>query len=79
MTERELKELIKGAVYNFAGYLTTRDKTIKAGATEDASPMAKAVEDWTRVYKIYSGDTDHEWPGALKELKKQEEITNKDW
>lgn len=41
-----LPMLISGAVFDFAGYLTTRDKVIEVGATANASPIADLVKEW---------------------------------
>jgi hypothetical protein len=36
----------EGAVYLFAGWLTTRDAVISCGITENAAPMAKAIKEY---------------------------------
>lgn len=36
----------EGAVYLFAGWLTTRDTVISCGRTENASPMAEAIKEY---------------------------------
>ena len=36
----------EGAVYLFAGWLTTRDKVISCGRTENAAPMAEAIKEY---------------------------------
>jgi hypothetical protein len=36
----------EGAVYLFAGWLTTRDKVISCGSTENAAPMADAIKEY---------------------------------
>jgi len=40
----------EGAVYLFAGWLTTRDKVISCGRTENASPMAEAIKEYKAEY-----------------------------
>lgn len=44
-----LPMLISGAVFDFAGYLTTRDKVIEVGATANASPIADLVKEWAEL------------------------------
>lgn len=41
--------VIAGAIFDFAGYLTTRDKVIKVGSTANASPIADLVKEWADV------------------------------
>ena len=48
--EIELWESNEGAIYLFAGWLTSRDKNISCGATEDASPMAEAIKEYKEAY-----------------------------
>ena len=51
----------EGAVYLFAGWLTTRDTVISCGRTENASPMAEAIKE----YKA-------EWPERFTKLAEPE-------
>lgn len=37
-----------GAVFDFAGFLTTRKKVISVGASEDAAPMADLVQEFLK-------------------------------
>lgn len=39
-------QIIAGAIYDFAGFLTTRDRVIKVGATADAAPVADLIKEW---------------------------------
>ncbi len=41
--------VIAGAIFDFAGYLTTRDTVIEVGSTANASPVADLVEDWAAL------------------------------
>lgn len=38
--------VIAGAIFDFAGFLTTRDKVIEVGSTAEAAPIADLVEEW---------------------------------
>jgi hypothetical protein len=44
MSIESLDHIVSGAIYDFAGYLTTRDERITLSATDDASPAADAVK-----------------------------------
>jgi hypothetical protein len=48
--EIELWESNEEEIYLFAGWLTSRDKNISCGATEDASPMAEAIKEYKETY-----------------------------
>ena len=41
-----IEPIVAGAVYDFAGFITTRDKVIRVGATADAAPVADLVKEW---------------------------------
>ena len=45
-TTKMMEPIIAGAVYDFAGFITTRNKVIGVGATADAAPVADLVEEW---------------------------------
>ncbi len=41
--------IIAGALYDFAGYLTTRPVSVKYGASELAGPMVDALKEWAAM------------------------------
>ena len=41
--------LISGAIYDFAGFLTTQEKTIQAGARVDASAVVDMLKEWAAL------------------------------
>lgn len=41
--------IVSGAIFDFAGYLTTRDKVIEVGSTANASPVADLVKEWAAL------------------------------
>jgi hypothetical protein len=43
MSIERLDHIVAGAIYDFGGYLTSRDERIVASATDNAAPMADAV------------------------------------
>lgn len=42
----DLCVVIAGALFDFAGFLTTRDKVIALGASEEAGAAVEAIEEW---------------------------------
>ncbi len=42
----DLSVVVAGALFDFLGYLTTRDKVISLGATEEAGAAVEAVSEW---------------------------------
>ncbi|MCY1186638.1 hypothetical protein D9M73_275300 [compost metagenome] len=47
MPDREaLSQLIAAALFDFGGWLTTRDKQLVVSATDNAAPMADALADF---------------------------------
>jgi len=41
--------LISGAIYDFAGFLTTQEKTIQVGARVDASAVVDMLKEWAAL------------------------------
>jgi hypothetical protein len=41
--------VIAGAIFDFAGFLTTRPNTIEVGSTANAAPMADLVKEWAEL------------------------------
>ena len=41
--------VVSGAIFDFAGYLTTRTKVIEVGAAANASPIADLVKEWAKL------------------------------
>lgn len=41
-----MDRIIAGAIYDFAGFLTTLDPTIQVGATEHPEPVINAIITW---------------------------------
>lgn len=48
--------VIAGAIFDFAGYLTTRDIVIEVGSTANASPVADLVRDWAALRGLSLAD-----------------------
>lgn len=42
----ELSVVVAGALFDFLGFLTTRDKVVSLGATEEAGAAVEAVSEW---------------------------------
>lgn len=50
--DEKLQKLIAGAIFDFAGYLTTRDNDIPVGSHSDAAPMVKLIQDWAKIRNL---------------------------
>lgn len=70
-------DVISGAIFDFAGYMTTRNKTIPVGAKADASPVANMVKNWAnkRVLNIDSANVTN-WQNALERAITGEDISD---
>jgi len=44
-----LHPIVAGAIYDFAGFLTTRDAVIPVGSSANASPMVELVKQWAEM------------------------------
>lgn len=47
---------IAGALFDFAGFLTTREKLIVVGSTADAAPIADLVKEWAGLRELSLDD-----------------------
>jgi hypothetical protein len=54
-------QIIAGAIFDFAGFLTTRDKVIKVGASAKASPVADLVKEWANMRELSLDDAAVMW------------------
>lgn len=45
-------DVIAGALYDFLGYLTTRDETLCMGATQECSPVIPALQAWAKTRNL---------------------------
>ena len=45
-THEECRSMIAGALFDFAGYLTTMEQSITVGAKHDTMPVIDALQDW---------------------------------
>ena len=46
MSIERLDHIVAGALYDFGGFLTTRDERLIASATDNAAPMADAIKEF---------------------------------
>lgn len=47
--KREVLPLFSGAIYDFAGFLTTRNRTIEVGSIANASHIIELIEEWATL------------------------------
>lgn len=57
---------IAGALFDFLGYLTTREESLSIGASEDATPPLRHLQDWAarRGLSLSPADVQH-WNAVL--------------
>ena len=48
-TADELESMISGAIFDFAGFLTTRPSTIEIGAKADATHVVELIKEWAAL------------------------------
>lgn len=67
MSEQEIERpldidaIVSGAIFDFAGFLTTLDETVEIGMREDASLMVELVRKWSdrRGLPIDNAEVEH--------------------
>lgn len=42
----DIKSTVQNAIFDFAGFLTTRPGSISFGSAENATPMVQLIEEW---------------------------------
>lgn len=52
LTEQQLAGIIAGAIFDFAGHLTTRPRTLFVGQTSECSPIADEIVLWARQREL---------------------------
>lgn len=57
-TADDLEAMISGAIFDFAGFLTTRPSTIEIGSKANASPVVELIKEWAalRVASLDNAD-----------------------
>lgn len=60
-----LSQAISGAIFDFAGFLTTRPNVVEVGSTANASPVADLVKEWAALRGLSLNDAS---VGAWQEL-----------
>ena len=48
-TADDLEAMISGAIFDFAGFLTTRPSTIEIGSKANASPVVELIKEWAAL------------------------------
>jgi hypothetical protein len=61
-----MHKLISGALYDFAGYITTRKNDFSVGGYSDPSPVLEAMIEWASLRNLNLDDPDIEnWQYCL--------------
>jgi hypothetical protein len=59
-SKEELHNYTTGVLYDFAGFMTTREPSIKIGSSENASPMVDVLKEFFKLYNIKTFNPDVE-------------------
>lgn len=69
MTKCE-ERIISGALFDFCGYLTTRDEAITAGAQHHPSPLLDELEKWAAKRHLSLEEADvMRWHMSVEDIK----------
>jgi len=52
MKNQVVNNIVSGAIYDFAAWLTTREEQIKASSKDDAAPIANAVKEFLKIREV---------------------------
>jgi hypothetical protein len=64
-----LRRVVAGAIYDFAGKLTSRDKAITFGGTHDCAPVAEACNEFLKERNCLDGEPMvRDWQDKLPKL-----------
>ena len=77
-------KLAETDIYDFAGWLTTREGVMKVGSSSDANTMAEAVGEYIKTFSNrFSSPPQRPWVGLTDEEKnsfwKADQMTQKEW
>lgn len=61
MSQESLNHVVTGVLFDFIGFLTTREERIVLSAADDASPAVKAIEDFLYEKNIEDADPLYRW------------------
>lgn len=68
--KRGVLHLFAGAVYDFAGFLTTRNRTIEVGSAANASDMVDLIKEWANLRGLDMATADiNAWLGLLSAVR----------
>lgn len=61
MSQEKLNHVVTGVLYDFMGYLTTREEQIVLSSHDDASPAVTTIEDFLLKRNVDYADPLHQW------------------
>ena len=53
-----INDKISGALFDFLGYLTTREETIKVGSKENVVPLIELFSEWAKLRELDTNYSD---------------------
>ena len=57
-TADDLETIISGAIFDFAGFLTTRSSTIEIGSNANATPVVELIKEWAALRGVSLDNAD---------------------
>lgn len=57
-TADDLETMISGAIFDFAGFLTTRSSTIEIGSKANATHVVELIKEWAALRGVSLDDAD---------------------
>lgn len=72
--DNRTKEVVAGALYDFMGYLTTREELLTLSATDDAAPAAEALYKFLKLRNIEETITPDIKEWHVHQIKQRSEI-----
>ena len=65
--EKEQHSMVAGAIFDFAGYLTTREGVMPVGSSSNVAPMVEYIEEWAKLRELDTENADvKNWQTTLR-------------
>ena len=66
--KNKIEPIVTGAIFDFAGFITTRPGSLSFGSSENASPMVKLIEEWAASRNLNLNEPlVQSWQDAIKD------------
>lgn len=55
-SKQKVEDIVSGALFDFMGYLTIREKQLKLSATDEAGPAVEAIQEFLALRNVNSSN-----------------------